>query len=247
MQALTSVTGVAVQLLGEQRDVAQLLLWPLQTVSVEAQTIVYSSKVAIEADPALQGKSCRRLLVNRGDALEYAAVGVHDGGPILVLNPHIVAPEAGLIVQTSLLLATTKVSSQPYLYLSLRDSHGLKQDFRMLKGDGLALFQAQGAILEKALAEGEEVDIPLAHIAGFSASVTISVAARNNVLRNVGQMMTLKGPGLVYIAPVHLGHQEKSTFSALDIVLFLILMYLLDRGCSFVLAYIKRLLNSYDS
>ena len=247
MQALTSVIGVAVQLLGEQRNVAQLLLWPLQTVSVEAQTLVYSSKVAIEADPALQGHHSRRLLVNRGDALEYAAVGVHDGGPILVLTPHIVAPEEGLIVRTSLLLATTKVYSQPFLYLSPRYSHGLKQDFQMLKGDGLVLLQAQGEILEKALAEGEEVDIPLAHIAGFSASVTISVAARNNVLRNVGKMTTLKGPGLAYIVPAHLGHQEKSTFSALDLVLFLILMYLSYRGCSLVLAYIKRLLNSYDS
>lgn len=247
MQALTSVTGVAVQLLGEHRNVAQLLLRPLQTVSVEAQTLVYSSKVAIETDADLQGNNARRLLVNRGDALEYAAVGMHDGGPILVLVPHVVAPEEGLIVRTSLILATTKVLSQPFLYLSPRCSHGLKQNFQMLKGDGLVLLQTQGTILEKALADGEEVDMPLAHIAGFSASVTISVATRNNVLSNEGKMTTLKGPGLTYIVPAHLGHHEKSTFSALDIVLFLILMYLSDRGCSLVLAYIKRLLNSYDS
>lgn len=243
MHALSSVQGMGVQLLGKQHNVAQLLLFPLQSVSVEAQAIVYSSKVAIDADPTwkgLQGNyqhSCyRQLLVNKGDSLEYVAVGVPEGGPILVLNPQLVND---LMVRTSLLLATAKVSSQPCPSFSA--------GFRAVKGDGVVLLQAQGPILEKTLAEGEEVDVPITRIAAFSTNVTVSIAERNNVLGKVDEMRTLKGPGVVFMASIDSGPRSKPTFSALDILLFLILMYFPCSLCSLGLAYIKRLLSIYES
>lgn len=246
MQALAGGRGLAVQLLGEQHNVAQVLLFPLQSVSVEAQAVVYSSKVAVEADPAWKGlrgnyqHACnRQLLVNKGDSLEYIAVGVPESGPILVLNPQLVA-DSVLIVKTSLLLATAKVSSQPY-------PSAFCAGFRAVKGDGLVLLQAQGSILEKALAEAEEVDIPLSRIAGFSSNVGISASERNNVLGKAGRMMTLKGPGVVFMASIDGGFRSKPIFSALDILLFLILVYFSCRVCSLGLAHIKRLLNIYES
>ena len=89
-----------------------------------------------------------------------------------------------------------------------------------MRGPGVLLLQSKSLLIEKALAEGEELDAHFLSVIAYSSTVTVSRAHKNSIwlfiFHNV-KVLSLKGPGTVYLSPDEQGGERKRPFTVVDI------------------------------
>jgi len=96
---------------------------------------------------------------------------------------------------------------------------------RFLKGPGLALLQGPAQLIEKTIAEGEEIQAPYLSLVAYSASVGISKGRSGNswwsfLVRN-WLVLELKGPGTVYLCPHEPAESRKEAHFENDVMIML--------------------------
>ena len=88
-----------------------------------------------------------------------------------------------------------------------------------LQGNGLAFVHAGGTIIEKNLADGEELRVETGAVVGFSTSIKYEIemmgGLKNIVFAGEGLFLTkLIGPGLVYIQSLPLSTLARKIVAA---------------------------------
>ena len=121
---------------------------------------------------------------------------------------------------------------------------------RFLKGPGLVLLQGASQIIEKSLAEGEEIQAPYLSLVAYGASVGLVKSRSGNswwsFLTRNWLVLELKGPGTVYLCPHESAESRKESHLEGDILIMLSFLYTIFRLLTVTVHLARHVMKLYD-
>ena len=220
---------------GESLQLVEIELDPKEGVRAEAGAMTYMEQ-GIEMQTTTGGgpwKGFKRMLtgetfmittfLNRGIGKAKVAFAAPYPGQIISLNLTELGGEF-LCQSSSFLCAANGIDIEIAFTKKVGAGFFGGEGFilQKLRGNGLAFVHAGGTIIEKKLANGEELRVETGAVVGFSTSIKYDIemisGLKNIVFGGEGLFLTkLIGPGLVYIQSLPFSTMVRKILAALPV------------------------------